>query len=70
MTIFLILHTSASSLLFESDDMDKIEILSDFFKKDLGAFHSTDEPNEFFIDALSEEQSKNLNSLLSALRLS
>ena len=70
MTNRLTIQSPTSSIILISDSgREKLEILSDFCKKELGAWHSTEDIDELSINKLSGEQSNQLYSLLFELQL-
>ena len=69
MTNRLVIHSPNSSITLVTDNKESLEILSDFCKKDLGAWHSTEDIDELTINKLSGEQSNKLYSLIFELGL-
>ena len=69
MTNQLVIHFPNSSITIDNDNVKKLTTLSDFCKKELGAYHSTESENELTIDKLSEESSNKFNSKLFELGL-
>ena len=69
MTHRLVIHLPNSSITIDSDNLDKLNSLSDFCKKELGAYHSTTNVEELKVDTLSEEQGNELHSLVFELGL-
>jgi len=69
MTQRLVINSPKSSLIIVSDDIDKMNALSDFCKKELGAVHDSENIDEYKIPSLSEEMSNKLYSLLFKLEL-
>ena len=64
MTNRLVIHFPTSSITVEFDSIEQFEILSDFCKEKLDAYHSSEDINELTIDNLSKEQSNELHTLL------
>ena len=65
MTNRLVIHFPNSSITIECDDRrDEIEILTDFCKKSLGAYHATEDIDELFIKEIDGKQSNELHSLM------
>lgn len=69
MTNRLVIQSPNSSLTLISDEREKLETLSDFCKKELGAWHSSDDIDVLSINKLSGEQSNKLYSLMFELGL-
>ena len=67
MTNRLVIHFPTSSLTVEFDNIEQFEILSNFCKKKLGAYHASEDINELTVDSLNGEQSNELHSLLCEL---
>ncbi len=64
MTNRLVINFSTSSITVEFDSIEQFEILSDFCKEKLDAYHASENINELTVDNLSREQSNELHSLL------
>ena len=69
MTNRLVIRFPNSSITIDSDSSDKLISLSDFCKKDFGAYYATENTNELTVDNLSEEQCNKFHSLLFELNL-
>ena len=69
MTNRLVIHFPKFTNTYDSDDVSKIITLSDFCKKELGAYNATDNIDELTVDELSDEMSNKLHSLLFELGL-
>lgn len=69
MTNYLTLRLSNSTITVESDDVSVIETLSEYCKRECGAYHETEDINELTINNITEEQSEKLYSLMHKLSL-
>jgi len=69
MTNRLVIHLPDQSIYLLSDSIDKINTVSAFCKKELGAYHSSENIDELTVDTLSDEMSDKLHSLLFELDL-
>ena len=70
MTNRLTIQSPTTSLVLISDNgREKLDKLSEFCKKELGAWHSTEDIDELSINKLNGEQSNQLYSLLFELEL-
>lgn len=69
MTNQLVIHFPNSTITIDTDNIKKLSALSDFCKKDLGAYHSSESEQELTIDKLSEESSNLFNSKIFELSL-
>ena len=69
MTNQLVIHFPNSTITIDTDNVKKLTTLSDFCKKELGAYHSTESVTELTVDKLSEEYSNLFNSKLFELGL-
>ena len=62
MTNRLIFHFPNSTIVIESDNTEKLSELCDFCKKELGAYHSTENFEEYTVDEMNEELSNKFHS--------
>ena len=69
MTNQLVIHFPNSSFTIDTDIAENLTALSDYCKKEFGAYHSTDSVAELTIDKLSEKSSNIFNSKLFELGL-
>jgi len=64
MTNRLVVHLPGSCYNFDSDDLDKLTTLSSFCKKELNAYHASENIDELTVDTLSPEKSDKFHSLI------
>ena len=69
MTNRLVIQSPNSSITLISDNQENLEIVSNFCKKELDAWHASEDIDELTIDKLSGEQSNKFYSLLFELGL-
>ena len=71
MTNRLVIHLlhSGASITLDSDKSAELAALSDFCKKELNAYHATENSDELTVDSMTEDQSNQLHSLLFELGL-
>ena len=64
MTRQLIIHLPQECLALISDNVEGISFASDFCKKELSAYHTTENIDELTVDSITKEQDEKLHSLL------
>ena len=69
MTMRLVIHLPGSSINLVSDEIYKINSVSDFCRNELGAYHASERIDELTVDTLTEELSSKLYTLLFELDL-
>ena len=69
MTHRLIIHSPGTSITIDSDNIDKLNTLSDFCKKNLEAYHASENFEELTIDALNRKKTSELYSMIHQLGL-
>ena len=69
MTNRLVIHLPSSSITFDSDNVEKLNKLSSFCKKELGAYHATEDIDELTVDEIDKEMSDKFHSLIFELDL-
>jgi len=69
MTQRLIIHLPNTSITIDSDNINKLYGLSDFCKKNLEAYHASENHEELTIDNLDENKSSEFYSMIHQLGL-
>ena len=69
MTNRLVIHLPDQSIHLVSDSFDKLNTVSAFCKKELGAYHASEDIDDLTVDTLNNEMSDKLHSLLFKLDL-
>lgn len=69
MTNRLVIHLPSSSITFDLDNVEKLNKLSSFCKKELGAYHTTEDIDELTVDEIDKEMSDKFHSLIFELDL-
>ena len=69
MTHRLIIHIPGTSIIINSDNIQKLSYLEDFCKKKLEAYHTSENQEEITIDALTPIKTRELYSMIHQLGL-
>ena len=69
MTNRLVIHVPGATITFEIDNQEKLNVLSEFCKKEFNAYHSSENIDELTVDVIDKEMYNKFHSFVFELGL-